>query len=319
MTDSDVTTPTATSTSTATNTPTSTATSTGTTTFPLPTPTDTPTPTSTSGSGTLTPTPTETSTADPYPLPSNTPTDGPIHHHLMLPLIVKGEHTAPPTPMPTFTPSSTATPEQEEWVPILAEDFEGSFPGDTWEVRDNDPDSGRYHWGERDCRAHGGSFSVWSVGAGDTPLGCGSDYPNNVYAWMLYGPFSLTDATAAELSFDWWSDTEYEYDAFGWYASTDAENYYGYEVTGDWASWTTGEVLDLADVPALGNLLGQDQVWIAFVFGSDSSITDKGAFLDNVLLRKRVGAAAVGDEASDAPRHVPQPNRRMEPAHLRLD
>jgi hypothetical protein len=95
---------------------------------------------------------------------------------------------------------------------------------------------------------------------------------------MIYAPFSLTDAVAAELAFDWWSDTEYWYDAFFGRASTDLEDYYGTIVTGNWASWTAGELLDLSDLPILGNLLGRDQVWIAFVFGSDYSITDRGSF-----------------------------------------
>jgi hypothetical protein len=208
---------------------------------------------------------------------------------------------------------------QPQWITILTENFEGPFPGGAWEVRDNDTDSGRYYWGKRNCRNHGGSFSAWSVGAGDTTLSCGSNYPNDVYAWMVYGPFSLADATAADLKFDWWSDTEYGYDAFFWGASTDGDEYFGTIVTGDWSSWTTGQLLDLSDVPTLGDLLGEDQVWIAFMFGSDSSITDKGSFVDNVLLRKRVGAAAAGSEISVSPRHILKPNQTMEFVGLRLD
>jgi C1A family cysteine protease len=208
---------------------------------------------------------------------------------------------------------------QARWITIVTENFEGRFPGSAWKVRDNDPDSGRYYWGKRNCRDRGGSYSAWSVGAGDTTLSCGSNYRNDVYAWMTYGPFSLADATAAELRFDWWSDTEYGYDAFFWGASTDDDDYYGVAVTGDWSSWTTGEVLQLSDVPTLGNLLGEDQVWIAFAFGSDSSITDRGSFVDNVVLRKRIGAAATGKERLTSPRHILKPNQTMELISLRLD
>jgi hypothetical protein len=208
---------------------------------------------------------------------------------------------------------------QTGWVTILEENFEGVFPGGTWEVRDNDPNSGRYYWGKRTCRAQSGSFSAWSIGAGDTTLGCASNYPNDVFAWMTYGPFSLADATAAELIFDWWSDTEHEYDAFFWGASTNGDDYYGTMVTGDWASWTTDEVLDLSDVPTLGSLLGEEQVWIAFAFGSDSSVTDRGSFVDNVLLRKWVGAAATGSKRAISPRHIMTPNQTMEFTGLQLD
>jgi uncharacterized repeat protein (TIGR01451 family) len=205
------------------------------------------------------------------------------------------------------------------WVTVLSEDFEGSFPGSTWEVSDDDPDSGRYYWGKRDCRDNGGSFSAWSVGAGDTTLSCGSNYPNDVFAWMIYGPFSLADATAAELTFDWWSDTEYDYDIFLWGASTNGAEYYGTGATGDWSSWTTGELLDLGAVPILGNLLGEDQVWIAFVFSSDFSVTDRGSFVDNVLLRKLIGTRASGGERLASPHRSLQPNQTLEFVGLQLN
>jgi hypothetical protein len=205
------------------------------------------------------------------------------------------------------------------WVTILEEPFEGSFPGSTWEVRDNNSDSGLYYWAKRNCKDHGGSFSAWCVGGGNTTLSCGSNYRNDVFAWMIYGPFSLNHATAAELVFDWWSDTEYEYDVFFWGASTDGADFYGTVVTGDWSSWTTGQKLDLSDVPTLGNLLGEDQVWIAFMFGSDGSVTDKGSFVDDVLLRKHVGAAATLGKRPTPIRHNPNPNQSMRSMHLRLD
>ena len=207
---------------------------------------------------------------------------------------------------------------QPQWVTIVSEDFEGAFPNGIWEVHDNDSDSGRYYWGRRDCRDHGGDFGGWSVGTGDTTLSCGSDYPNDVSAWMIYGPFSLADATAAELFFDWWSDTEYEYDAFMWGASIDGEDYYGTMVTGDWSSWETDEKLDLSDVPTLGSLLGEDQAWIAFAFFSDESITDRGSFLDNILLRKYTGAAAVGGDNLASPPRVPKPNQTIRSGSLQL-
>jgi len=196
--------------------------------------------------------------------------------------------------LPLAVSSWTAQP--SGWVTILSEDFEGTFPGSTWDVLDENVDGGLYYWGRRDCRSSGGSFSAWSVGAGDTTLGCGSDYPNDVFAWMVYGPFSLADATAAELTFDWWSDTEEGYDEFFWGASTDDNHYYGTHITGDHSSWTRGEQFDLSAVPTLGNLLGQDEVWIGFSFESNPGVTSEGTYVDNVVLRKQVGATASESE-----------------------
>jgi len=208
---------------------------------------------------------------------------------------------------------------QTGWATILSENFEGSFPGSTWTVRDNNPDSGRYYWGNRNCKPHGGSYSAWNVGAGDTTVSCGSDYRIDMFAWMIYGPFSLANATAAELTFDWWSDTELDYDAFLWSASTNGDDYYGTMVTGNWASWTTGERLDLSAVPTLGNLLGRNQVWIAFAFGSDNSVTDKGSFVDNVVLRKRTGGSASANQGLPSLQWVLQPDQTMEFGKWRLD
>lgn len=208
---------------------------------------------------------------------------------------------------------------QPQWITVLSENFEGNFPGNTWTVRDNDPNSGYYYWGKRNCKNNGGSYSAWSVGAGDSTLGCSSNYPNDVYAWMIYGPFSLANATAAELTFDWWSDTEYDYDMFFWGASINGENYYGTQVTGNYSSWTTGEKLDLSAVPTLGNLMGENQVWIAFVFGSDSTVTDKGSFVDDILLRKFVGGRVIQSQSLPFPQWSPQPDQTREFVKLRFN
>jgi hypothetical protein len=178
-----------------------------------------------------------------------------------------------------------------DWTIIVSEDFEGAFPGDGWQVVDENSLGGLYHWGRRDCRSSSGSFSAWSVGAGDTTFDCGSDYPGEVAAWMVYGPFSLADATAAELVFDWWSDTAGGFDKFFFGASTDDYNYRGVYVKGDYSSWTIGERFDLGAVPEFGSLLGEEQVWIGFSFESDSSVAAEGAHVDNVVVRKRVGGA----------------------------
>jgi uncharacterized repeat protein (TIGR01451 family) len=206
------------------------------------------------------------------------------------------------------------------WVTIVSEDFEGSFPGGNWDVGGSDFGSGRYYWGKRNCRNNGGAYSGWSVGAGDTILSCGSNYPNNVQSWMVYGPFSLADASAAELSFDWWSDTQLDHDDFFWGASSDGSYFYGTGVSGDWSSWTTDEVLDLSAVPGLGDLTGDGSVWIMFFFDSDSSGTDRGTFVDNILLRKCVGGAgaSAGVELM-APLPASGSDQTIEFTSIRLD
>ncbi|MBM3302165.1 MAG: hypothetical protein FJY85_19715, partial [Deltaproteobacteria bacterium] len=200
------------------------------------------------------------------------------------------------------------------------EGFEGTFPREGWDIEDLNPDSGRYYWGKRDCRARSGRYSAWCVGAGDSSISCGSNYRNDMFSWMVYGPFSLADASAAELVFDWTLETGYMYDSFWWVASTDGEYFYGYGATGGKGNWITGEKLDLSAVPTGSgsiNMLGEDQVWIAFVFESDYVETDKGSFVDNVLLRKRVGAyGSIGEGVTSSPR-VLQDDQDMRPIKLR--
>jgi hypothetical protein len=106
---------------------------------------------------------------------------------------------------------------------------------------------------------------------------------------MRYGPFSLADASAADLTFKLWLNSEVDYDTFGWGASLDGADFYGYLYSGNSSGWSD-QALDLADVYSLGDLTGEPQVWIAFAFQSDFSINyPEGAHVDEILLRKYVG------------------------------
>jgi subtilisin family serine protease len=176
------------------------------------------------------------------------------------------------------------------WITKL--DFGGTFPGG-WNVFDNSTiDGGEFHWGKRDCQVYTGSNSGWAVGGGAQGSGlvCGSDYPNNADSWMIYGPFSLSSAQAAELVFQRWLFTEWDsgldkHDDFLWLASIDGNQFYGHLNYGDSNGWEQ-KVFDLTAVPVLGNLAGQNQVWIAFKFSSDTTITQAGGvYIDDVVLQ----------------------------------
>jgi hypothetical protein len=172
------------------------------------------------------------------------------------------------------------------WVDIMTEDFEGDFPGD-WELVDYGDNPGDYLWGKRNCLPYEGEYSGWAVGGGDgIGLPCGSDYPLDVYTWMVYGPFSLATAQEAELNFMYWLNTELTYDVFFWGASIDGTSFNGFVDDGYSGGWVAGS-LDLTDVYNLGDLTGQDQVWIGFVFASDYIFTEPyGVLVDNIVLRQ---------------------------------
>ncbi|MDD5467895.1 MAG: M4 family metallopeptidase [Anaerolineales bacterium] len=202
------------------------------------------------------------------------------------------------------------------WTTIKSETFEGTFPGD-WLVADYFSGYGEYYWGKRNCRSYSGSYSGWAVGGGASgnTLACGANYPVNINSWMIYGPFNLASATAADLSFQLWLNSELTYDKFCWWASIDGEQFYGICSSGNTGGWVT-KTLDLTDVYVLGDLRGLSNVWIGLTFYSDYLNTfPEGAYVDDILLRKcmlptcttppsSLTASGDGQGVNDRPAHI---------------
>ena len=186
------------------------------------------------------------------------------------------------------------------WQIITSQDFEGAFPGG-WIVGDNNgPDYGEYYWGKRTCRPYAGSYSGWGVGGGaqGAALSCGSNYPHHADSWMVYGPFSLAGVARAELQFKLWLYTELENDYVFYSASVDGEHFHGYAISGNTQGWTD-KSLDLANVPALGNLLGRPQVWVVVGFYSNGSVSyAEGGYVDDVVLRQCYRECPSGSSAA---------------------
>lgn len=205
-----------------------------------------------------------------------------------------------PPPAPTVTPIP--------WTTITSHEFEGSFPGPGWEVAS----ISSYHWAKSSCQSYEGSYSAWAVGetAGGTPgLNCGDPYPNNVDTWLVYGPFSLRDATAAELDFFTWLNTEWDgnvqhvYDYLWMGVSLDNSLFCGKSLMGDSRGWYH-KTLDLGSLSCsdinLDTVLGKPEVWFAFRFYSnDSGSLPGGAFVDSVVLRKMTGTFRATGSSAD--------------------
>jgi uncharacterized protein YegL len=187
----------------------------------------------------------------------------------------------------------TPTPTPVSWTTIVSTDFEGAFPG-PWTVGDNNGTSyGEYYWGKRTCKPYAGSYSGWGVGGGanGAALACGSNYPDNADSWMVYGPFSLAGATAGDLSFKLWLNSEATNDKVCRFASINGSDFYGTCTSGNTGGWTD-RVLDLSNVYTLGNLMGQTNVWVALVFSSNGSVNyPEGGYVDNIVLRKCTAAS----------------------------
>jgi hypothetical protein len=203
----------------------------------------------------------------------------------------------------------TPTPIPIGWVTIVAETFEGDFPG-AWQVYDAIPNLHEHYWGKRTCRVYDGQFSGWAVGGGrnGATLACGSEYPNPSTSVMRYGPFSLADATAADFRAKIWTNMEPFYDNLCVSASKDGSHFYGQCVSGQtpgWVDWA----LDLTTIGTVGSLLGQPQVWIAVEFISDETGSrSEGAYIDNVILRKCVNTTCQPGTSEAPPGLVTRPH-----------
>lgn len=164
---------------------------------------------------------------------------------------------------------------------IMTDGFEGDFPGTNWQ-RSGDPT-----WGKTDHKDHTGSYSIWCAKDGTRGVEPGNGYPDSSQSLIIYGPFDLSDVNYAQLKFWYWLDTEYEKDWFFSMVSTDGNNFQGMGMSGYSGAWDEN-LLHLNNVVGLGDVTGNSQVWIAFLFESDNhSSSDKGVYLDDIELNKR--------------------------------
>jgi hypothetical protein len=166
----------------------------------------------------------------------------------------------------------------------MTEDFEGTFPGTNWLVGPNIGYADAY-WDDQNYRAYNGSWSGYCADAGSESVSPGSNYPNNMDSWMIYGPFDLSDVNDARLSFYYWVQSEKYVDMLWWMASLNDSVFYGHKFSGNSEGWIK-DSLDLKNVPVLGDVTGESQVWIAFVFESNNANSYEGAYIDDIFLQK---------------------------------
>ncbi len=161
------------------------------------------------------------------------------------------------------------TLESRGWTTILSDGFEGAWHWSTL----GDPS-----WRDTSYRACGGTWSAWCADDGLTPPG---PYASNMNAWMIYGPIDLSDAVDAQVSFDFWLDSEANYDYLKWGASADGTSFSGYQRSGR-------EQACESRTFSLSDHLGDSSVWFAFWFTSDEVVQYEGAYVDNILIEKSV-------------------------------
>jgi hypothetical protein len=172
----------------------------------------------------------------------------------------------------------------EEWVTLLAEDFEAGFPGNTWTLYYEG--DGPY-WDDWTC-SYGDSppHSAGCAAGGEGAISCDDYYPNFMNTFMTAGPFSLPqdNLTAGILECVLNLDCEMEVDDFFMLVSLDGvTEWNGFQYSGVFSHRTID--LDLSNVPFLGNVLDEPQLWVSFGFRSNESVVkENGAQIDDVLL-----------------------------------
>jgi Zn-dependent metalloprotease len=179
-------------------------------------------------------------------------------------------------------------------VVLFSDGFEGPFPG-AWTVYDVSEVGAQ--WGPATHYKATGTRSAWCAGGGanastDSP---GSPYKPGMTTWLVYGPFSLAGTTQAWAEFDLVADVEDGYDYAFWGVSVDGVNFSGWQLSPpETDGLVVGPEFFVHEKFDYRDLAGESEVWLAFLFSSDSSIQYEGVFVDNVTLHKAGGEAPFG-------------------------
>ncbi len=190
-------------------------------------------------------------------------------------------------------PVVAAPAQATDWMILVEEDWEGGFDDGVWTTIDrNGATDGEYKWGVRNVTnpLNSGQRSAWSIGGGADGQGLNpadDGYPKGVDSWLIYGPFSLSGASDAELSFTYSFEADAG-DTFSVLLSTNGANWTGVQSNnGGDGAWQARNL-------ALDDFAGEPAVYLAFRFASDNSgdPAKNAAFVDDIALRGNFGAKA---------------------------
>ncbi|MCS7352479.1 MAG: hypothetical protein RMM10_13435, partial [Anaerolineae bacterium] len=159
--------------------------------------------------------------------------------------------------------------------------FEGAFPNPGWTLIDANPnDRKEYLWDDDNYRRYGGYWAAWPANGGAHGYNPASNprYPPNMASWMIYGPFDLSDAKAAEVVCWLWRQIQVNNDRIFFGISPDGRTFDGWQWDGT-ANWQEMRF-------GLEGYLADPSVWVGWLFESDSTIEYEGPWVDDILIRK---------------------------------
>ncbi len=188
----------------------------------------------------------------------------------------------PPQPGAAYRPPDVnGVLSAQGWSILAYEGFEGIFPTGNWQLYDFSDDGYERYWDDTNYGYWVGSWSAWPAAGGTDALYPVSGtlwYTDNLDTWMEYGPVDLSSMYDAYVSFGLYYDTEPDYDPVYFCVSVDQVNYSCNQWSG-YSSWTDQAFW-------LTSYAGYSQVWFAWVFYSDSSVSTGyyGPYVDEIYI-----------------------------------
>ena len=112
------------------------------------------------------------------------------------------------------------------WTNVINDTFESGIGGTAVDL--DGATNGEYFWATSTYTAGAGTTSAWATGGGaqGSALTAGTDnYPPNAESALTYGPVDLSSYAIAQLSYDYWTETEAATDLLQVRISTDGTNF----------------------------------------------------------------------------------------------
>lgn len=180
------------------------------------------------------------------------------------------------------------------WHVPIDTDFEDPSFGAGWSQFEYKTGIDPARWERRDCDAYSGEYSMWAFSSwGPVDYPCGAHYPPLAGFSVIYlGDFNLRYAAQAELRMKVWTNlgpgdelcAMASLDPYDRY-NPQLQTYYGVCRSGQTNGWED-LVLDLSQVPTLGNLLGEESVWLTVrIQTQGKNSLPIGAYMDDLQFR----------------------------------